>query len=145
MLLERSSEAQWEGSLKGGKGSFRSGSGEVEGRFDFGRRFGETPGTNPEELLAAAHAACLSMALAATLERKFGVAPQQVKARSTCLLELQEAGPRITGFRVQVQVQVAGLTEEQIREAVHEAAQACPVSRAYKEALPVEVTDIQVR
>ena len=144
MVLVREAKARWESSLKGGEGWFRSASGQVEGRFDFGRRFGEAEGTNPEELLAAAHAACFSMALSAILERKFGVAPETVEARTQCLLELRQEGPRITGFRVQARVRAPGLSESQIREAVQEAATGCPVSRAYKENLPVEVADLQV-
>lgn len=65
----RKASAVWEGGLRGGKGSYQSESGHIGGHYGFGSRFEEAPGSNPEELLAAAHAACLSMALSGGIER----------------------------------------------------------------------------
>ena len=82
----RKASAVWEGGLRGGKGSFKAESGQVGGNYGFGSRFEQAPGSNPEELLAAAHAACLSMALSAGLERA-GKTPTRVATSAACTIE----------------------------------------------------------
>ncbi|HEU4751712.1 MAG TPA: OsmC family peroxiredoxin, partial [Armatimonadota bacterium] len=78
--------AQWEGGLKDGKGHFQARSGAFKGDYSFATRFGDTPGTNPEELIAAAHAACFSMALALGLEQA-GTPATRISTSATCRIE----------------------------------------------------------
>src|SRR5688500_6596159 len=91
----RNAQAAWEGGLKGGKGTMGLGSGAYEGRYSFGSRFEEAGGTNPEELIAAAHAGCFSMAFAAGLGRA-GFDPKRVSTNAAVTLEKVEAGFKIT-------------------------------------------------
>src|SRR5919106_1757454 len=88
-MARRTSDAQWEGTLREGKGRFWTGSGEVSGVFAFGTRFEEQPGTNPEELIGAAHASCFSMAFAGDLE-KAGHLPESVHTTASVTLEKGE-------------------------------------------------------
>ena len=82
----RNASAVWEGGLKGGKGTFKAGTGAFGGNYSFGTRFEEAPGTNPEELIASAHAACFSMALSAGLERA-GKTPARVETKASATFE----------------------------------------------------------
>src|SRR5437773_5536974 len=87
--------AVWEGKLKDGKGTFKAGSGAFSGPYSFATRFEGKPGTNPEELIAAAHAACFSMALSAGLE-KAGKPVTRVETTAACTLEMVDGAPKIT-------------------------------------------------
>ena len=125
----RKASATWEGGLKGGKGSFKGESGAVGGAYSFGTRFENTPGTNPEELLAAAEAACFSMALAADLE-KAGTPAERVHTDAACTLDFVDGKPTITTIRLAVRARVPGLDAATFEKAAQGTKAGCPVSRA---------------
>ena len=128
-MTKRTSEAQWEGPLKDGKGRFWTASGEVSGVFSFGTRFEEQEGTNPEELIGAAHAGCFSMALAGDLE-KAGHKPEAVRTVATVTLLKGDAGYEITGIDLDAQVAVPGIDETELRRVAEGTRVSCPVSKA---------------
>jgi lipoyl-dependent peroxiredoxin len=127
----RTASAVWEGGLRGGKGSFKAESGQVGGNYGFGSRFEQAPGSNPEELIAAAHAACLSMALSAGLE-KAGKTPTRVATEAACTVEKVGEGFKITKMRLVVRGKVPGLDQAGFAKAAEEAKNGCPVSGALK-------------
>jgi osmotically inducible protein OsmC len=128
-MTRRTSEAQWEGTLKDGKGRFWTGSGEVSGVYSFGTRFEEQEGTNPEELIGAAHASCFSMALAGDLE-KAGHRPESVRTVATVNLRKGDAGYEITGVDLDSQVQAPGIDESEFQRIAEGTRVGCPVSKA---------------
>jgi osmotically inducible protein OsmC len=125
----RTSNAAWEGGLKDGKGTVSLGSGAFTGPYSFGSRFEEGKGTNPEELIAAAHAGCFSMALAAGLERA-GHRADKVATTARVRLEKQEAGFAITAIDLDCEAQVPGLDNETFQGHARQAKEGCPVSKA---------------
>ncbi len=127
----RNATAIWEGGLKDGKGSFKAGSGAFEGSYSFPSRFEQGPGTNPEELMAAAHAACLSMALSAGLERA-GKTPRRIETRAACTIEKVGDGFKITKMELVVAGKVGGIDQAGFESAAEEAKNGCPVSGALK-------------
>jgi lipoyl-dependent peroxiredoxin len=125
----RNASATWEGGLQGGKGSFQGESGAINGAYSFGSRFGDTGGTNPEELLAAAEAACFSMALALGLEKN-GTPATRVHTDAACTIEKIGEGFKITTMRLRTRATVAGI-EDSAFQAIAEATKVgCPVSQA---------------
>ena len=125
----RSAEATWEGGLQGGKGSYKAESGSVGGSYDFGTRFGDSRGSNPEVLLAAAHAACFSMALSGQIE-KLGGTPQSVHTEAACTVEKVGQGFKITTMELRTRVRLTGMDEAKFQEAASNAKTGCPVSQA---------------
>ena len=125
----RESEAQWQGSLREGTGRLRLGSGVFEGAYSFPSRFENGPGTNPEELIAAAHAGCFSMALASVLGAA-GHVPQRIRTVAKVHLGATAAGPTITRIELETEGQVAGLAEAKFSEHAEAAKTGCLVSRA---------------
>lgn len=125
----RTSNAAWEGGLKDGKGTVSLGSGAFEGHYSFGSRFEEAQGTNPEELIAAAHAGCFSMALALGLERA-GHRADKVATTARVRIEKQEAGFAITRIDLDCEARVPGLDNESFQQHAKGAKEGCPVSRA---------------
>ena len=125
----RTATASWEGGLKGGKGSFNGESGAIKGSYSFGSRFENEKGSNPEELLAAAEAACFSMALALGLE-KAGTPSTKVETSAACTVEKQGAGFTITTMKLTVRASVPGIQDAAFQKAVQETKVGCPVSRA---------------
>lgn len=123
--------AQWSGGLKGGYGKYAAGSGSFEGEYTFASRFTDAGGTNPEELIAAAHAACLSMALAGALERE-GKTPERITTTAHCSIEMVDGKPRVTKVKLEVRGEVPGLSEAAFKEAADGAKDGCPVSNALK-------------
>jgi osmotically inducible protein OsmC len=121
--------AVWEGKLKEGKGNFRAASGAFSGPFSFATRFEGAKGTNPEELIAAAHAACLSMALSAGLE-KAGKPVTRVETTAACTMEMVDGAPKITKMTLTVRGKVPGLDQAGFQKAAEEAKRGCPVSKA---------------
>src|SRR5687768_6386465 len=95
----RKGSAVWEGGLKGGKGNFRGEGGAISGAYNFGSRFEEGVGSNPEELLAAAEAACYSMALSGALEKN-GTPPTRVETDAQCTVEKVGDGFTITTMKI---------------------------------------------
>jgi lipoyl-dependent peroxiredoxin len=121
--------AVWEGKLKDGKGNFRAASGAFSGPYSFATRFEGKKGTNPEELIAAAHAACFSMALSAGLE-KAGKPVTRVETTAACTMDMVDGTPTITKMALTVRGKVPGLDQAGFQKAAEEAKRGCPVSRA---------------
>ena len=128
-MITRTSSARWEGTLKEGQGRFAVGSGAFDGAYSFGTRFENTPGTNPEELLGAAHAACFSMAFSAGLT-KAGHSPTSIETTATVTLEKGAEGFSITGIELNCIGVVPGVTEADFLRLGEDARKGCPVSRA---------------
>ncbi|HEX6926858.1 MAG TPA: OsmC family peroxiredoxin [Longimicrobiaceae bacterium] len=125
----RNAEATWEGTLTKGKGTYKAESGSVGGSYNFGTRFEDTPGSNPEELLAAAHAACFSMALSGQIE-KLGGTPQSITTEAACTVERVGQGFKITTMELRTRARVSGMDEAKFQEAAQNAKTGCPVSQA---------------
>jgi lipoyl-dependent peroxiredoxin len=131
--------AVWEGDLRGGKGTIRTESGAVkEEPYRFATRFEHEAGTNPEELIAAAHAACYSMAFANVLAKK-GYDPQRIETDADCTLHVGEGGPRITTIKLTVRGQVPGLDADTFRQMAYEGDKNCPVSNLLRSGLEIEI------
>jgi osmotically inducible protein OsmC len=131
MAIERQAHATWEGDLRNGSGRFEVGSGAIGGQeVTFASRF-EQPGgkTSPEELIAAAHATCVSMALANGLAET-GHAPKRLETDAVCTLDQTDEGFRITSMRLTVRGEVEGIDEAAFEQAAQEAKEGCPVSNA---------------
>ena len=126
----RNASAVWDGGLRGGKGSFKGESGTIGGNYSFGSRFtdGER-GTNPEELLAAAEAACYSMALSGALEGA-GTPATRVETRAACTVEKVADGFTITTMKLVVRATVPNVSADKFREIAEATKAACPVSKA---------------
>ncbi len=124
-MAVRTSSAEWKGSLKEGAGTMKLGSGAYEGPFTYVSRFESGPGTNPEELIGAAHAGCYSMFLSALLTNA-GHAPTSV--RTTATVHLTE-GPTISLIELNCEASVPGLSEELFAEKAEDAKKKCPVSK----------------
>jgi osmotically inducible protein OsmC len=125
----RNAEAEWQGSLKTGAGRVKLGSGAFEGAYSFPSRFENGPGTNPEELIAAAYAACFSMALCALLERE-GFAAPRIRTVAKVHLGLTPAGPTLTRIDLATEGAVAGLYADDFARHAETAKHGCLVSRA---------------
>ena len=134
----RKANAKWEGGLKGGKGSF-SGESGLGGAYSFGSRFESGGGTNPEELLAAADAACYSMALSAALEKN-GTAPRSVETKAACTLEKVGEGFSITTMKLDVTASVPGVDDATFQKLAEQTKEGCIVSRVMKGNLKFELT-----
>lgn len=128
-MATRTAEAVWTAGLKDGKGTVKLGSGAYEGSYSFASRFEQGTGTNPEELIGAAHAGCFSMALSAGLERA-GHKPASVKTKARVYLEKVGDGFQITKIQLQTAAVVPGLDAVKFREYAEAAKTGCPVSRA---------------
>ena len=126
----RNAEAVWEGDLKGGKGTMKLGSGAYQGAYSFQSRFESGSGTNPEELIAAAHAGCFSMALSAGLERA-GHAPNSVETTASVHLSPKDGGGfRISRIDLKTTADVPGIDADGFQQAAQAAKEGCPVSQA---------------
>lgn len=121
--------AVWEGKLKDGKGSFKAQSGQFSGSFSFGTRFEGKKGSNPEELIAAAHAGCFSMALSARLE-KAGTPATRIETRAAVTIETVDGAPKVTRSALDVRGKVAGIDEATFLTIAEDAKKNCPVSKA---------------
>jgi osmotically inducible protein OsmC len=124
----RMSEANWEGNLKDGKGTIRLGSGGWQGSYSFASRFQEAGGTNPEELIGAAHAGCFSMALSHGLSQA-GHTPKWVHTTAKVHLEKAGEGFRISHIDLSCEADVPGLDQEAFQKFADDAKQNCPVSK----------------
>lgn len=125
----RQSSAEWKGSLKEGSGEMALGSGSYKGPFTFVSRFENGAGTNPEELIGAAHAGCFSMALSAGLGRA-GITPTSIKTTAKVHLGTSDAGPTITQIDLDVVGVVPGLDQAGFQQHAEAAKKGCVVSRA---------------
>ncbi len=126
----RNAVAIWEGDLKNGKGSMSLGSGFFKGSYSFASRFEHGAGTNPEELIAAAHAGCFSMALSAQLGEA-GLRPERIATEAAVTLEKGASGFAITAVHLQTTAVVPGATPEAFRKAAENAKAGCPVSKLF--------------
>ncbi len=122
----RTAKAVWSGTLREGQGTMKLGSEAYEGVYTFSSRFEEGPGTNPEELIGAAHAGCFSMFLSAVLTNA-GYTPTRI--HTTATVHLGE-GPKITSIELDTEAQVPNLDEKTFLEAAEESKNKCPVSQA---------------
>ena len=134
----RNASAKWEGGLKGGRGSFAGATG-LGGQFNFSSRFENGAGSNPEELLAAAEAACFSMALSAGLEKN-GTAPTSVETKAGCTVEKVGDGFAITKMQLDVRAAVANIDDATFQRIVMDTKNGCPVSKALKGNVDIHVT-----
>jgi osmotically inducible protein OsmC len=125
----RNASAAWEGGLRGGKGTFSGESGVIGGDYSFGSRFGESGGTNPEELLAAAEAACFSMALSGALEKN-GTPATKVETKAACTVEKVGEGFKITTMKLDVTATVPNVDPAKFEEVAQATKKGCPVSVA---------------
>ena len=130
--------ATWEGGLRTGRGNFSAGSTAFQGPYSFATRFEGASGTNPEELIAAAHAACYSMALSAGLEAS-GTPPTRVSTTARCTAEKVGDGFKITKMRLEAVAEVPGIDQAAFAKAAQAAVQGCPVSGALKGNLEIEL------
>lgn len=142
MALKRFADAVWNGELMAGNGNIstpQSGLFAAQ-NFSFKTRFGDEKGTNPEELLAAAHAGCFSMALSAVLG-KAGFTPDNIQTRATVLMEPgADPGPTVTGVTLVVSAKVPGIDAATFDEIAHQAKAGCVISRALAVPVTLEAT-----
>jgi osmotically inducible protein OsmC len=130
--MKRTASAQWSGDLKSGKGTVSTASGTLAGApYSFHTRFEDGKGTNPEELLAAAHAGCFTMALSAQLIQA-GLTAESLETTCAISLEKQPDGFAITESHLDLKARVPGATQEAFDAAVQNAKAGCPVSKLYK-------------
>ncbi len=127
--MKRKASAVWNGNLKEGKGTISTESGLLsDAQYSFGTRFEEGKGTNPEELIAAAHAGCFSMALSGQLTTA-GTPPSRIATSATVTMEKLEAGFTVTSVHLDVVASVPGATQEGFDTAAANAKKGCPISR----------------
>jgi lipoyl-dependent peroxiredoxin len=125
----RTAEARWEGNLKKGKGTVKLGSGAFVGNYSFGSRFEKAPGTNPEELIGAAHAGCFSMALSMILELA-GFTADSIQTTARVSIDKVGDGFKITTIELETEGRVPGIDEKTFSEKAEAAKKGCPVSMA---------------
>ena len=128
-MATRNGSAEWRGDLKGGSGTVRVGDGAFEGNYSFSSRFEEGEGTNPEELIAAAHAGCFAMALSLILTEA-DHPPESIKAEARVHLRIVDKLPTIAKIDLDVTGSVPGLDEEAFSSYAEQAKEGCVVSRA---------------
>ena len=128
-MPRRKADARWEGSLQEGKGTMRMASGSYEGPYSFQSRFEEGDGTNPEELIAAAHAGCFSMAFSGELGRA-GHEPESVETTATVHVDKAGDGFEISRVELDTEARVPGIDEAEFQRAAEAAKEGCPVSQA---------------
>jgi lipoyl-dependent peroxiredoxin len=127
--MKRKASAVWRGDLKSGKGSISTESGALkETQYSFGTRFENGAGTNPEELIAAAHAGCFSMAFSAELG-KAGITPESIRTSATVTLDKTDAGFSVTESHLEMTAKVPGADREKVLAIANAAKAGCPVSR----------------
>jgi osmotically inducible protein OsmC len=132
--MERSASAVWYGSLKEGKGTISTQSGTLKDtQYSFGSRFAEGVGTNPEELIAAAHAGCFTMALSAQLTEA-GLVADSIETTAAVTLDMHGEGPTITKIHLTTKAKVPGADKVKFDELANKAKVGCPVSKVLKAA-----------
>ena len=138
--MKRTAQAHWQGDLKAGKGTLTAPSGVLKTTpYSFQTRFEDQPGTNPEELLAAAHAGCFTMALSAQLANA-GMVADSLDTTCTITLEKTDGGFAITGSHLELKAKIPGANKEAFDTAVKNAETGCPVSKLYKTNITVSST-----
>lgn len=133
--MESKASAVWKGSLKGGNGAISSNSGVLsDTAYTFATRFEGSAGTNPEELIAAAHAGCFSMALSAQLGEA-GLTPDHVTTTATVTLEMLDSGPTVTKIHLEVTARVPDAKQSAFDTAANNAKTGCPISKLMNAAI----------
>jgi osmotically inducible protein OsmC len=136
--MKRKASAVWNGSLKDGKGQISTESGVLkEAQYSFSTRFENGIGTNPEELIAAAHAGCFSMALSGQLT-SVGVVAESINTTATVTMEKTDAGFTVTAVRLDVTARVPGIDQQGFQTAANNAKSGCPISRLLKAEITME-------
>lgn len=138
-MITRKAHAKWEGELKVGSGHLRLGSGAYEGKYSFGTRFEGAPGTNPEELLGAAHAGCFSMVLNLGISQA-GFAAVYVDTTAEVQMDKVDGGMAIVHIKLTTKAQVPGLSKEKFAELAEATKVNCIISKALKVPMSVEAT-----
>ena|SRR5256884_8177526 len=137
--MKRKASAVWRGGLKDGKGTISTESGVLkESQYSFGTRFENGVGTNPEELIAAAHAGCFSMAFSAELG-KAGITPESIRTTATVTLEKTDAGFTVTQSHLDVSAKIPGADRAKVQEIANGAKAGCPISRLLKAKITMEL------
>ena len=127
--MKRSASAVWKGGLKDGKGTVSTSSGLLSGvPYNFAKRFENEPGTNPEELVAAAHAACFSMALSGQLGNA-GMTAESIDTQATLTMDKTDAGWTVTGIHLDVKARIPDADKAAFEKAADNAKAGCPISR----------------
>jgi osmotically inducible protein OsmC len=129
--LVRSADIHWEGDVAHGRGSIATESGKVKADYSFGTRFSSDPGTNPEELLAASHAACFTMALSSALTRA-GHPPTSIDTQAQVTLERVDTGYEIPSIALSTIATVPGLQNDEFQRLATQAKETCPLSKALR-------------
>jgi osmotically inducible protein OsmC len=136
--VERKASAVWNGTLKEGSGTFSAPSGTFrDAPYSFATRFEDKPGTNPEEMIAAAHASCYSMALSGKLVAA-GLTPGSISTTATVTLEKTDAGMTVTKSHLTTTAKVPGATQESFAAAAEAARATCPISRLLNATITVD-------
>jgi len=129
MTIKRNGSAVWSGGLKDGKGAVSTGSGVLkDSQYGFNTRFEDGPGTNPEELIGAAHAGCFTMALSGQLGQA-GMTAQELRTTATVSMEKVEGGFSITAVHLDLVAKIPGASQEAFDKAANTAKENCPVSK----------------
>jgi osmotically inducible protein OsmC len=128
-MTARNGSAEWRGDIKNGSGTVTVGNGVFQGAYSYGSRFGEEGGTNPEQLIAAAQAACFTMALTAILGAA-GHVPESVRTNAVVHLRNVNGGPMLARLDINTEGHVSGIDEPQFQRYAEEARVTCPVARA---------------
>ena len=138
--MERKASAQWSGTLKEGSGTMTAPSGVLkDARYTWAQRFADDPGTNPEELVAAAHAGCFSMAFSGKLTTA-GFPPDRIDTTATVSLEKTDAGMTITRVHLSTRARVPGIQQAAFAEEAEAARATCPISRLLKADITLDAT-----
>ena len=141
--MKKTASAIWQGGLKDGKGQISTESGALKNNpYGFNTRFENQPGTNPEELIGAAHAGCFSMALSMMLGEA-GLTPERIDTEAQVTLDKQEDGFAITAVHLVLKAKVPGASEEQFKEIANKAKAGCPVSKVLNADITLDATLLQ--
>jgi len=136
----RTASAVWQGDLRSGTGTMTAPSGVMtNAAYTFSTRFEDKPGTNPEELIAAAHAGCFSMALSAELG-KAGLAPQRIETTAAVALETVDGKPTVTRSHLTVKAKVPGADRAKFLEVANSVKAGCPISRLLRAEITIDAT-----
>ncbi len=137
--MKRSASAIWSGGLKDGKGSLSTQSGILDNtQYGFSSRFEDGPGTNPEELIGAAHAGCFTMALSAQLAEA-GITAERLQTKATVTLEKSDDGFAITAIHLDLTGRIPGGDRAAFEKAAQQAKEGCPVSKLFKAPITLDV------
>lgn len=138
--MKKSASAHWEGDLKKGKGTISTESGALKANpYGFNTRFEDAPGTNPEELVGAAHAGCFSMAFSMLLGEE-GFTPDSIDTEATVTLDKQDGGFAVTAVHLEMKAKIPGIKPEQFQEIANKAKVGCPISKLLKADISLKAT-----